>query len=69
MYTVGKGDVKQDYAKAGLWLEKGCNGDDALACILLGVMYQFSQGGQQKALELFKKACDMKEEKGCKALC
>jgi TPR repeat protein len=49
--------------------QKACNGSDSVACNNLGVSYNNGEGVRQdksKALELFGKGCDLKNELGCK---
>ena len=48
---------------------KDCNGGNFLACAVLGFMYDNGEGVRQddsRALQLFGKACDLKDEDGCK---
>ena len=51
------------------FIEKACDGGDAVSCFLLGNTYYKGQGVRQdfhKAKELFGKACDGGNAMGCK---
>lgn len=60
---------KSDYAKAKVLFETAChNENNAQACAVLAVMYVNAQGvpkDNNKAKELYKKACDNNFELGC----
>lgn len=59
----------QEYSKAAELFKKTCNDNDALACSALGAMYEYGQGvarNSNKAVELYKKACDMGSKEDCK---
>ncbi len=63
LYLLGSG-VPADTAKARAPLEKGCSGDDARACLNLGLLLvQINSGAQ--APKLFEKACDAGVAPGC----
>ena len=61
--------VKQDYAKAKKYYEKGCEVKYGLACLALANMYGNGRGVAQsdaKASEYYGKACDYGYAGGCK---
>lgn len=61
--------VKQDYAKAKKYYEKGCEVKYGLACLALANMYGNGRGVVQsdaKASEYYGKACDYGYAGGCK---
>ena len=46
-----------------------CDKQDSTSCALLGLMYEFGTGVRQSredALTFYGKACDLKNELGCK---
>lgn len=60
--------TQPNYFEAVKFFEQACKGGNNLGCNNLGIMYENGEGVRQnskKALELFGKACDMKEQRGC----
>ena len=59
----------ENYIDAAVYHQKGCDAGEATECSRLGVMYYNAQGvnpNQRKAADLFKKACELGDESGCK---
>lgn len=57
-----------NYFEAIKFFEQACKRGSALGCNNLGLMYHNGEGTRQnskKALDLFGKSCDMKEQQGC----
>jgi TPR repeat protein len=70
LYYVGQG-VDQDRKKSAVLSEQSCSQNDAPACIMAATQFMNGDGVQQnndEALELFKKACELKNETGCQSL-
>ena len=66
-YSEGQG-VRQDFAKARHYYEKGCKLNDGAACNNLGVLYNKGKGVRQNnstAKKYFGKACDLGDQIGC----
>ena len=67
-YDLGE-IVKKDLNLTKSYYEKSCEMQFGSGCSLLGVMYQGGIGGVpqnlSKAKELFGKACEFGEQKGC----
>lgn len=67
MYSIDD-NVPEDATKAFKWYQRLANQGDAQAQYNLGVMYYQGQGARQNsaiAKELFGKACDNGDQKGC----
>lgn len=66
-YSNGQG-VRQDFAKARHYYEKGCKLNHGSACNSLGFLYGKGKGVRQNnstAKKYFGKACDLGEQMGC----
>lgn len=66
-YHNGQG-VRQDFAKARHYLEKGCKLNYGFACNNLGVLYREGKGVRQNystAKKYYGKACDLGNQMGC----
>ena len=62
--SVAKADTLVDL------LKKACDGGDVGGCFSLGHSYENGQGvrqNTQKALELYGKSCDMRDQDSCDA--
>ena len=67
MGTLGVVDIASAMTREEL--PKACQAGDARACFNLGQIYYFGKGVTQdksKAVELYRQACDLKNERGCK---
>ena len=68
-YVEGLNAYKaNDYKKAKEIFEKACDGNDALACYNLGLLYKKGQGvkqNSQHAKTLFNKACYFGFQNAC----
>ncbi|MDR1007333.1 MAG: hypothetical protein LBL65_02055 [Campylobacteraceae bacterium] len=59
---------KPDYEKAIEYTVKGCNGKDANGCLSVGSAYLMGAGVEKdetKAMQFYKKGCDLKDELSC----
>lgn len=66
-YNKGKG-IRQDFAKARHYFEKGCKLNDGEACNSLAGLYYEGRGVKQNlsiAKQYAGKACDLGEQRGC----
>lgn len=59
----------ENYEYAAIYHQNGCDMGEATECSRLGWMYYYAQGVAQKeerAIKLFKKACELGDAMGCK---
>ena len=59
----------ENYVYAAIYHQNACDADSAKECTLIARMYYYGQGvsqNEEKAAKLFKKACDLGDEIGCK---
>lgn len=62
---------ENDLYQARISAQRGCDGDDGYGCVLSGYFHDNGMGTPQdekKAIELYKKACALKEDQGCERL-
>ena len=68
LYLEGKAGVVKDAGKAVTLYNRACSGGWTNACVALGGAYIFGKTGavdEDKALELFARACERDDRNGC----
>ena len=66
-YHQGRG-IRQDFAKARHYYEKGCKLNNGSACTNLGFLYDYGKGVKQNystAKKYYGKGCDLGSQIGC----